>query len=194
MRRTDWEEPMQSRDLSAGIKKSGTHILVEGPAWGDADFYGHWLLEAAKAQRLLDQAKRDDAAFREALDTTVEICHCLDYGIMATVLLSQFAKNKQFQTFTVDIAYFDPIDFTLMVEMGFFVLTGDRYQMALPQNLNIEFVKQAHLKLAGTELWIHLERLIVAIPHARATQFQRLLGEMNQDQRLADRRLLLFLD
>src|SRR6516164_7657612 len=110
---------MQSRDLSAGTKKSGTHILVEGPAWGDADFYGHWLLEAAKAQRLLDQAKRDDAAFREALDTTVEICHCLDYGIMATVLLSQFAKNKQFQTFTVDIAYFDPIDFTLMVEMGF---------------------------------------------------------------------------
>jgi hypothetical protein len=185
---------MQSRDLSAGTKKSGTHILVEGPAWGDADFYGHWLLEAAKAQRLLDQAKRDDAAFREALDTTVEICHCLDYGIMATVLLSQFAKNKQFQTFTVDIAYFDPIDFILMVGMGFFVLTGDRYQMALPQNLNIEFVKQAHLKLAGTELWIHLERLIVAIPHARATQFQRLLGEMNQDQRLADRRLLLFLD
>jgi hypothetical protein len=41
---------MQSRDLSAGIKKSGIHILVEGPAWGDADFYGHWLLEAVKAQ------------------------------------------------------------------------------------------------------------------------------------------------
>ena len=68
--------------------------------------------------------------------------------------------------------------------------------MVLPQNLDVERVKQAHLTLAETEDedWIHPERLIVAMPHAEATQFQRLLGEMNQDQRLADRRLLLFLD
>jgi hypothetical protein len=186
---------MQSRDLSAGIKKSGTHILVEGPAWGDADFYGHWLLEAVKAQRLLNQAKRDDAAFQEALEIAAEFDHCLNYGILATFYVSQFAKDDQLQAFIVDIPYFDLIDFAFMVEMGFFVLTGDRYQMVLPQNLDMELVKRAHLKFAGPEEdWIPLERSIVAIPHASATQFQRLLGEMNQDQRLADRRLLLFLD
>jgi hypothetical protein len=80
--------------------------------------------------------------------------------------------------------------------MGFFVVTGDRYQMVLPQNLDVERVKQAHLTLAETEDedWIHPDRLIVAMSHAKATQLQRLLGKMNQDQRLADRRLLLSLD
>jgi hypothetical protein len=181
---------MQSKDLGTGTEKSSTHVLVEGPAWGNADFYGHWLLEAAKAQRLLDQARRDDAAFDEALDTTIELFYCLDYGMLATAFLSQFAKDNQMQSFIFDIAYFDPIHFSLMAEMGFFALTGDRYQMILPQNLSMEQVKQAHLELAGTEHWPDP----VAIPHGRAIQLQRLLGEMNQDQRLADRRLLLFLD
>ena len=185
---------MQSTDLSAGTEKSGTRILVEGPAWGDADFYGHWLLEAARAQRLLEQAKRDDPVFRQTIDT-LELLQLLDYGIMATVLVSQFV-DKEFQTFIIDFASEDVNDFCLMVQMGFFILTGDRYQMVLPQNLDMERVKQAHLKLAATDDvdWIHPERLIVAMPKARATQFQCLLREMNQDQRLADRRLLLFLD
>ena len=114
---------------------------------------------------------------------------------MATVLVSQFV-DKEFQTFIIEFASEDVNDFCLMVQMGFFILTGDRYQMVLPQNLDMERVKQAHLKLAATddEDWIHPERLIVAMPNARATQFQCLLREMNQDQRLADRRLLLFLD
>jgi hypothetical protein len=60
---------MQSRDSRPETDKGSTHILVEGPAWGDADFYGHWLLEAGRVQRLLDQAKRDDPVFRQAIDT-----------------------------------------------------------------------------------------------------------------------------
>jgi hypothetical protein len=185
---------MQSKDLSSRIDKSGTHILVEGPAWGDADFYGHWLLEAAKAQKLLEQAKRGDPIFRQAIDT-LELLRLLDYGIMATVLVSQFV-DKEFQTFIIEFASEDVNQLCLMVEMGFFVLTGDRYQMVIPQKLDVNRVKQAHLALAETEDedWIHPERLIVAMPLGKATQFQRLLGEMNQDQRLADRRLLLFLD
>jgi hypothetical protein len=185
---------MQSKGLSAGTEKSSTQILVEGPAWGDADFYGHWLLEAAKAQRLLEGAKRDDPVFRQSIDT-LEVDKYLCYGIMATVLVSQFV-DKEFQTFIIDFASEDVNDFCLMVQMGFFVLTGNRYQMVIPQKLDVDRVKQAHLALAETEDrdWIHPERLIVAMPHAEATQFQRLLGEMNQDHRLADRRLLLFLD
>jgi hypothetical protein len=142
----------------------------------------------------LEEAKRDDPVFHQAIDT-LELLRLLDYGIMATILASQFA-DKQFETFIIDFASEDVNDFCLMVQMGFFVLTGDRYQMMLPQHLDVERVKQAHLTLAETEDedWIHPERLIAAMPHAKATQFQRLLGEMNQDQRLADRRLLLFLD
>jgi hypothetical protein len=39
----------------------------------------------------------------------------------------------------------------MMVEMGFFVLTGERYQMVIPPRLNMDRVKMAALKLAETE-------------------------------------------
>jgi hypothetical protein len=83
-----------------------------------------------------------------------------------------------------------------MVEMGFFAVTGDRYQMSLPRDLDMERIKQAHVKLAGTEDndWVHPERLVVHMPHTRAMDVQQLLGRMDQKQRLADRRALLFLD
>jgi hypothetical protein len=58
---------MQPRYLPEG-EKNDTRILVEGPAWGDAEFYGQWLLNAAKAQTLLEQAKSDDASFRSAVE------------------------------------------------------------------------------------------------------------------------------
>jgi hypothetical protein len=184
---------MRARYLSAA-EQNDTYVLVEGGAWGDAEFYGNWLLMAAKANELLQQAKSDDPDFRSSIDT-LEVLQCLDFGIMAMVFVSQFA-DKKLQTFVFDPVSADLFDFILMVEMGFFTLTGDRYQMTLPTKLDMDRVKQAHLKLAGTEdeEWIHPERLVVDMPRARAIEFQRLLGDMDQNQRLADRRALLFLD
>ena len=173
-------------------------ILVEGPTWGDAEFYGQWLLSAAKANKLVEQAKRDDPEVREAIDT-LENCPCLDldFGIAETVFLSKFVDNE-FQTFVIDPTTDADflVDFVLMVEMGFFVLTGERYQMTLPPNLGMDRVKQAHLKLAAREAvyWIYPERLIVDMPYSKAKNYQSLLSKMNQGQRLADRRALLFLD
>jgi len=185
---------MKSGNGLSKDKHNGTYILVEGPSWGDAEFYGRWLLDAAKVNQLLQQAKRDDPDFRKAIDA-LEMVRCLDFGIMATVFVSQFT-DKKFHTFVVNANSVDLIEFVLMAEMGFFALTGDRYQMTTPSNLDMDKVKQAHLKLARTEDedWIHPERLVVDIPYARATTYQRLLNDMNQEQRLADRRLLLFLD
>ena len=169
-------------------------ILVEGPAWGDAEFYGKWLLSAAKANELLQQAKTDDPEFRNAIDT-LEVLHGLHFGIMATVFLSYFV-DKDFQTFVLNSSSEDLLDFVLMAEMGFFVQTGKRYQMTVPEKLNTEIVKQAHLKLAGSEAgeWIHPERFAVDLPSPQAKMYQRLLREMSEKQRLADRRALLFLD
>src|SRR3974390_1912261 len=169
-------------------------ILVEGPAWGDAEFYGKWLLSAAKANELLRQAKTDDTEFRNAIDP-LEVLHGLHFGIMATVFLSYFV-DKEFQTFVLNSSSEDLLSFVLMAEMGFFVQTGKRYQMTVPEKLNTEIVKQAHLKLAGSEAgeWIHPERFAVDLPSPQAKMYQRLLREMSENQRLADRRALLFLD
>ena len=73
--------------------------------------------------------------------------------------------------------------FVLMAEMGFFVQTGKRYQMTVPEKLNTEIVKQAHLKLAATEdeNWIHPERLVVDMPYSEAQKYQ--LHNLPQDQR-----------
>jgi predicted nucleic acid-binding Zn-ribbon protein len=178
----------------AAEEKEDRQILIEGPAWGDAEFYGNWLINADKANKLLQQARRDDPDFNSSVDV-LEVLQCLDFGIMATVFVSKFV-DKKFHTFTLDSESADLLDFVLMVEMGFFTLTGDRYQMTLPTKLDIDLVKQAHLKLVGTrdEDWIHPERLVVDVPRTRAIEFQRFLGDMDQGQRLADRRALLFLD
>jgi len=188
------EDRMQSGNRLSKDKHSGTYILVEGPSWGDAGFYGRWLLDAAKANELLQMAKRDDSEFRKSIDA-LEMVRCLDFGIMATVFVSQFT-DKKFHTFTINAQSIDLIEFILMTEMGFFARTGDRYEMTAPSNFDIDRVKQAHLKLAQTEDedWIHPERMVVGMPYARAEKYQRLLSDMNQDQRLADRRALLFLD
>ena len=59
---------MKSGNGLSKDKHNGTYILVEGPSWGDAEFYGRWLLDAAKVNQLLQQAKRDDPDFRKAID------------------------------------------------------------------------------------------------------------------------------
>jgi hypothetical protein len=170
-------------------------ILVEGPAFGDAEFYGKWLLSAAKANDLFQQAKTDDPEFRDAIDT-LELVPELHFGIAATVFLSYYFVGKEFQTFAFDSSSAQLLYFVLMAEMGFFVQTGNRYQMTVPEKLDIDIVKQAHLKLAETEdeNWIHPERFAVDLPFPQAKMYQRQLREMSEDQRLADRRALLFLD
>lgn len=112
-----------------------------------------------------------------------------------TCLLSQLSKG--FYTFVIDIDRCDYLlDFVLMSEMGFFLPTGDRYQMVQPTKLDIDNVKRAHLKLAATEGadWVHPERLIVSMPWLGARRCQCLLRNMKEENRLADRRAILFLD
>jgi hypothetical protein len=66
-----------------------------------------------------------------------------------------------------------------------------RARIDVPANVDMDKVKKAHLKLARTEdeNWIHPEELIQS-----TRRYQHLLRNMNQDQRLADRRAHLFLD
>ena len=85
-------------------------------------------------------------------------------------------------------------EFTMMVEMGFFVLTGQRYQMVIPTRLTIGKVKRAALKLAQTEdeeYYLHPEYLVVTMPYAEAKAWQVRLRGMNEDNRCADKLLLL---
>ena len=91
-------------------------------------------------------------------------------------------------------SYWEIEEFAMMIEMGFFVLTGQRYQMTIPTGLSIDTVRRAALKYALTEdedYLLHPEYLIITMPFDQAEAWQERLRVMDSQRRCADRLLLL---
>jgi hypothetical protein len=65
--------------------------------------------------------------------------------------------------------------------------------MAIPAKLNMDTVKSAALRYAKTEdeEGLHPECLLVTMPYAQAKEWQARLFDMDEDQRCADRAVLL---
>ena len=84
-------------------------------------------------------------------------------------------------------------DFVMMVEMGFFVLTGRRYQMTIPTGLSMKKIKMAALRLAQAEHqdFLHPEYLVGTMPFAEAKAWQDRLRNKDTAHRCADRALRL---
>jgi hypothetical protein len=165
-------------NIKDSIEESEPYILVEGPKWGDAEFYGKWLLAAAKAEALWKKAI-NDPIFEKQIEP-LTICEIPDFGMGATVMLSQLKKNLASFTVRLRGEYTLLVeDFVMMVEMEFFVLTGQRYQMTIPTGLSMEKVKMAALKLAQAENedFLHPEYLVATMPKTEAEDWQRRLKE-----------------
>ena len=102
----------------------------------------------------------------------VTLLYTPDFSIGATVLLSRFEKNL----FSITVGPTNEDvevsnEFAMMVELGFFVLTGERYQMVIPTKLNMGKVKRAASKFARTEDAdgvLHPEYLVATMSYARA--------------------------
>jgi hypothetical protein len=162
--------------LEHSIKENEPYILVEGPKWGDAEFYGKWLLAAAKADALWKKATNDPSL--EEQFGLVTMIYIPDFGIGATVMVSQLEENLASFAIQLNGVAIELVDeFVMMAEMGFFVLTGQRYQMAIPAKLNMDVVKRAALKFAQTEDEdiLHPEHLVVTMPYAEAKAWQERL-------------------
>jgi hypothetical protein len=118
-----------------------------------------------------------------------------DFGIGATVLLSRLKTNLASIILSLneeDETLFE--EFAMMAGMGFFVLTGERYQMVIPPQLNMKRVKITALKLAETEdedFFLHPEYLVASVPYSQAKEWQARLRNMDEDHRCADRDVLL---
>jgi hypothetical protein len=165
--------------------------LVEGPMWADTKFYGKWLLAAAKADALWKKSI-SDPSFQEQVDRLM-ITYIPDFNIGATVLLSRLEQNLA--SFVVSLnGEEEPEEFAMMIGMGFFVLTGHRYQMVIPARLTLGSVKKAVLRLAQTEdeeCFLHPEYIVTTMPFAEANAWQRRLRRMDEAHRQADRQVLL---
>jgi hypothetical protein len=169
--------------------------LIEGPTWADTGFYGNWLLAAAKANELWTEALKNPR-FSERVDPLIAY-EIPDFNIGATVMLSRLEQNLA--SFVVNLnEQTVPEEFAMMIELGFFALTGQRYQMVIPTRLTIRKVVKAALKLVKTEAEgedgvdvLHPEHLITTMPCADARTWQGRLRGMDDAPRQADRFLLL---
>jgi hypothetical protein len=164
---------MKKDALEYSISDDWPCLLIEGPRWSDAAFYGKWLLLAAKAQALCEKA---DPRFIK------------DHGLIitATDLLWHLLRGS------VALVSLDNWYAIMMIEMGFFVLTGQRYQMVIPRRLAIGVKRALKLHQADDKEYIrYLEHHVAIMPYAEANAWVARLLQMDEDKRCADRDLLL---
>jgi hypothetical protein len=156
------------------MERNDPYVLVQGPSWGDAQFYGEWLLAAARAEAYRKESCADEN-FKRLMDR-VCAAHVPDFGVAATFMIMQL--KEYLTTFLIELNSIDGDDFTMMAEMGFFEQRDTHYQMVLPSSLTLEKVKAAIFKYSKTEddeFMLHPEYLVTAMPLSEATTLQRRL-------------------
>jgi hypothetical protein len=152
-------------------------ILVEEPPWGDAEFYGKWLLAAAKAEAFWTDLYADQD-FRKQIDR-VCVCYIPDFGMAATAMIMRLKENLTILVLDVEVGE----EFTMMAEMGFFAQKGPIYRMTLPSSLTSEKVRAAIFKYAKTEdgdFMLHPEYMVTTLPFSEATALQNRLRDGSQ--------------
>jgi hypothetical protein len=165
------------------IRANSPCVIVEVPSWGDAEFYGRWLLAAAKAEAFWK------AAFRDPIfQTQVErvcVVYIPDFGIAASLIVMNLKEYTT--TFILDLDSEEGEHFTMMVQMGFFVCSDQRYVMTIPRCLSPFTVKQAVLRFVETEdeeYVLHPERLLMTMPFTKARVWHEQLRAMDRFRRM----------
>jgi hypothetical protein len=111
------------------ILENEPYILVEGPGSGNAEFYGNWLLAAAKAEALWNKAIKD-RIFKKKVEL-LTVLYIPDFGEAAIFFLSKLQKSHISFMVPLNGELFEELheveELAVMIEMGFFVRTGQHY-------------------------------------------------------------------
>jgi hypothetical protein len=155
-------------------------FLVTGPSWGDAVFYGKWLLAASRAGKLSSEAHQD-LAFLKKIDS-LTVIYDLDFSIAASLIIMQLTEFGNSLIVHVD-GVFVTDHFAMMAGMGFFRAVGCHHHMSLPNRLRAIDVRRAILKYAETEdeeSMLHPEYLVAAMPLTEARTHQIRLRALHE--------------
>jgi hypothetical protein len=166
-------------------------VLVEGPAPGDAQFLGRWLLTAAKADKLLQEHLERDLEFKLSV-ARIELVYAFQFSPTATKSIELLMKDSTSFSLSVFDLWGDV--FVVMAEIGFFSRTGDRYQMTLPKTVTHAKIKAALMRLVNTEdedHTVHPERLVRCLDQREILDWQFRLDRLPWTHRVADRNILL---
>jgi hypothetical protein len=103
-------------------------VLVEGPGPSEAEFLSLWLLAAVEADRAVqEQFKQNPGLKRQMSRLEVAYLTSFSFSWAAMRFVELLMKNRA----CFMLALWDDWGeiFIVMAELGFFRLTGDRYQM-----------------------------------------------------------------
>ena len=121
-------------------------VVIEGPSPDDVDFTIGWLEAARKAGLLWHDHALDNPEADELWDKLCSFNSLyepsdhrpdLDFGAAAMAFVGKWLKNRASFVLNVSGSLW-PENFCLMMFAGFFVQTGDRYQMTIPGVIDIE--------------------------------------------------------
>jgi hypothetical protein len=166
--------------------------VIEGPSIGDANFTTAWLAAAVQADEALQAYFQKDPSFRARI-CRLEIATLIEFAPCAMAFVRMWLEGKG--VFGIDIVDCEDAElFSVMAEAGFFLRTGERYQMMIPQRVKLVAIRDALVRLAKTEdneSFLHPERLLVTMKREEAENWKRRLLAMDRQQRLADRECLI---
>src|ERR1700757_760495 len=124
-------------------------VLIEGPAPGSAEFLGRWLLAAVEADRVLQEQLKKKPHLKEQIER-LELVYAISFAPTATKSVELLMKNLTcFSLAAVEEPWGEI--FAVMAALGFFRLTGSRYQMTIPEDFSGDSIEDALLRLAATE-------------------------------------------
>ena len=158
-------------------------VLIQGPEWGDASFLGAWLTAAAEAEALWQKAFTE-SDFEDQMHDRVCIAYILHFGMAACSFVMHLREHRT--TFLLRLENEEGDEFTMMAKMGFFMFSGDYYQMTIPW-LTAVSVKEAALAYAATEDkkgYLHPEHL-VTMSYTEAAQRQQRLHALQKFEELS---------
>ncbi|MGY3239954.1 hypothetical protein ACVMAJ_006844 [Bradyrhizobium sp. USDA 4448] len=174
-----------------GAHDKPTWVVIEGPGPGDAEFLGRWLLAATVADRTLEEQFIKKPTLREQI-ATLEIIRFVSFSPAATRATRLLMTNLC--CFSLDARDEWGELFVIMAQIGFYRLTGDRYQMTIPQDISGSRIESGLLALAATEdkqYNLHPEYLVTCLSKRDAEIWEIKLACLPWPHRVADRNVLL---
>jgi hypothetical protein len=184
------KDPSAAKTMADATPYEDQSVLVEGPGPGEAEFLGRWLLAVAAADRTLQEQFKRNTALKGQI-RTLEIIYEVRFSSAATRFLELLMKDLTAFTLSIKDNWIEP--FSIMADLGFFRLTGERYQMTVPYEITGSRIEAALLKLAATEerYSMHPEHLVHCVTESYAQAWQSRLKKLPWMQRVADRNILL---
>jgi hypothetical protein len=175
-------------------------VVIEGPSPDDVDFTIGWLEAARKAGLLWHEYALDNPEADELWDklcsfnSLYESRPNLDFGAAAMAFVRKWLKNRA--SIVLDVSWSPwswTENFCLMMFAGFFVQTGDRYQMTIPGVIDI---RKVHDQLSDWLKRMDQENLspqdlFATLNWRDARSWEARLMHMDGAARVADRAKLL---